>query len=48
MPRKLKGRRTGEFEFFAKIPESAMESEALKTLPHAAFGDSEDATMCRD
>lgn len=32
-----RGRRRASQEYFARIPESAMTSEALKTLPHAAF-----------
>jgi hypothetical protein len=34
---RAKGRRGGEVEHFAKIPVSVLESEACKTLDHAAF-----------
>lgn len=34
---RAKGRRGGEGERFAYLPESVLQSEAVKTLPHAAF-----------
>lgn len=34
---RAKGRRGGEVEHFAKLPVSIMESEAVRTLEHAAF-----------
>lgn len=34
---RARGRRGGEVEHFAKIPESVMKSEAVKTLNHAHF-----------
>lgn len=34
---RAKGRRGGESEHFARIPVSVLESEACKTLEHAAF-----------
>lgn len=37
MALRSKGRRRGDVEFFAWIPESAMRSEAFKALGHAAF-----------